>query len=144
MKANITAFSGKSQGTGPSEAKSGQEAPVSGDADNSFEVRAYKRTKAWLTSPLALALFGLMISIKFYLLTQLGRHKPDRERIMKTIQIEQIVSRVWRMMVPKRYFSASRSVCNSDKAYHGRIELDSHADTTVLGRNCVILAYTGK
>ena len=27
---------------------------------------------------------------------------------------------------------------------HGRVELDSHADTTVLGSNCVVLAYTGK
>ena len=26
----------------------------------------------------------------------------------------------------------------------GRIELDTHADTTVLGSNCVILSYTGK
>ena len=27
---------------------------------------------------------------------------------------------------------------------HGRIELDSHANTTVLGSNCVVLSYTGK
>ena len=27
---------------------------------------------------------------------------------------------------------------------HGRIELDTHADTTVLGSNCVVLLYTGK
>ena len=27
---------------------------------------------------------------------------------------------------------------------HGHIELDMHADTTVLGLNCVILSYTGK
>ena len=27
---------------------------------------------------------------------------------------------------------------------HGRIELDTHADTTVLGLNCVVLSYTGK
>ena len=27
---------------------------------------------------------------------------------------------------------------------HGHIELDTHADTTVLGSNCVILSYTGK
>ena len=27
---------------------------------------------------------------------------------------------------------------------HGRIKLDTHADTTVLGSNCVILSYTGK
>ena len=28
--------------------------------------------------------------------------------------------------------------------HHERVELDSHADTTVLGRNCVILQYTGR
>ena len=27
---------------------------------------------------------------------------------------------------------------------HGHIELDKHADTTVLGSNCVVLSYTGK
>ena len=27
---------------------------------------------------------------------------------------------------------------------HGRIELDTHADTTVLGSNCAVLSYTGK
>ena len=27
---------------------------------------------------------------------------------------------------------------------HGHIELDTHADTTVLGSNCVLLSYTGK
>ena len=27
---------------------------------------------------------------------------------------------------------------------HGRIELDMHADTTVLGSNCVVLSYMGK
>ena len=27
---------------------------------------------------------------------------------------------------------------------HGHIELDTHADTTVLGSNCIIFSYTGK
>ena len=27
---------------------------------------------------------------------------------------------------------------------HGRIDLNTHADTTVLGSNCVVLLYTGK
>ena len=27
---------------------------------------------------------------------------------------------------------------------HGRIELDTHVDTTVLGSNCIVLSYTGK
>ena len=31
-----------------------------------------------------------------------------------------------------------------DNEYHGSKELDSQADTTVLGHNCVILTYTGK
>ena len=26
---------------------------------------------------------------------------------------------------------------------HGHIELDTHADTTVLGSNCIVLSYTG-
>ena len=28
--------------------------------------------------------------------------------------------------------------------FYGRVELDSHADTTVAGSNCVLLAYTGR
>ena len=30
------------------------------------------------------------------------------------------------------------------QSVHGRVEMDSHADTTALGSNCVVLAYTGK
>ena len=30
------------------------------------------------------------------------------------------------------------------QSVHGRVEMDSHADTTVLGLNCMVLAYTGK
>ena len=31
-----------------------------------------------------------------------------------------------------------------DKVYHGRIELDSHADTIVFGKNCAVIHYTGR
>ena len=87
MKASIADFNGKPEGTGTSEANIYQEAPVSGDAGNSFGGRAPNHTKAWHTTPLALELFGLMIFIRFYLLTQLGGHKLARERIRKTSQI---------------------------------------------------------
>jgi len=30
------------------------------------------------------------------------------------------------------------------KVHHGRIELDSHANTIVFGKNCVVLAFTGR
>ena len=33
---------------------------------------------------------------------------------------------------------------NTTLPTHGRIELDSHADTVVLGSNCVVLHHTGK
>ena len=46
MISTIAAFSGKPRGTSSSEANSGQEAPVSGDAGNSFGGRVSKRTKA--------------------------------------------------------------------------------------------------
>ena len=46
MKASITTFSGKPQSTNSSEANTGQEAPVSGDAGNSFGGRAPRNTKA--------------------------------------------------------------------------------------------------
>ena len=85
-----------------------------------------------------------MIFIKFYLLTRLGGNKPTRGIIMKTSQIEKVVSSVRRKMRPTRYLSSYRSVLNSKKSYHGRIYLDSHADTTVLGCNYVIITYKGK
>ena len=121
MISSIAAFSGKPQETTSSEANSGQEAPVWGDAVNSFGGPASKRTKVWLESPLALALFGLMIFIKSYLLTRLGGNMPARSRIMKTSQIEQLTSSVWHKMGPTRFLSSSRSVCNSDNEYHGSI-----------------------
>ena len=34
--------------------------------------------------------------------------------------------------------------CTHQQPVHGRVELDSHADTTVLGLNCMVLAYTDK
>ena len=67
VQASITAFSGKPRGTSYNEAKSGQEAPVSGDAGNSFGGRASKRAKSWLARPLSLELFCLMVFIKFYI-----------------------------------------------------------------------------
>ena len=82
--------------------------------------------------------------IKFYLLTWLGGHNTTRARIMNTSQIEQVVSSVICKMGTTRCVSEACSTSNSDNAYYGRIELDSHADTTVLGCNCVILSYTGK
>ena len=63
---------------------------------------------------------------------------------MKTSQINQLVSSIQHKVGTTRCLSAAHSVCNSANEYHGRIELDPHADTTILGRNCVILTYTGK
>ena len=54
MNSCIATFSGKPQGTNYSEANSGQEDPVSGDAGNCFGGRASKRTKDLLASPPAL------------------------------------------------------------------------------------------
>ena len=85
-----------------------------------------------------------MIFIKFYILTRLGGHKPTKARIMKTGQIEQVVSSVWHKMRPTRCLLAARSVCNSDNVYNGRIEFELHDDTTVLDSNFMILIYTGK
>ena len=65
MKASITYFSGKLQGTSSSESNSGREAPIWGAAGNYFGGRASKRTKDWLEIPPALALFDLIILIKF-------------------------------------------------------------------------------
>ena len=84
IKAYIPEVSGKPQGNNYSEANSGQEAPVSGDAGSSFGDRASKPTNTWIERPLDLQWIGLMMFIKFYLLIRLGGHKPTMMRIMKT------------------------------------------------------------
>ena len=45
----------------------------------------------------------------------------------------------------ERRISQTHRVVNTNKEdtpFRGRSELDSHADTTVAGKNCVILRYT--
>ena len=44
-----------------------------------------------------------------------------------------------RISSTKRKLSAS-----SREQYHGRCEMDSHADTTVAGKNCAVLRYTDR
>ena len=44
----------------------------------------------------------------------------------------------------RRISSAKRSQSTTAKIIYAKCELDSHADTTVAGSNCVILHYTGK
>ena len=33
---------------------------------------------------------------------------------------------------------------SSSKIHYGQCELDSHADTILAGKNCIVLSYTGK
>ena len=57
--------------------------------------------------------------------------------------MNRLVSRV--CSSARRKSSASnRSPSSPTEQYHGRCELDTHADTIVAGRNCVVLHYTGK
>ena len=45
-----------------------------------------------------------------------------------------------------RQQTSSRSVANvrRDSSIHSHMELDFHADTIILGKNCVVLAFTGR
>ena len=40
--------------------------------------------------------------------------------------------------------SSSTVTSSSSKVHYGQCELDSHADTIVAGKNCIVLSYTGK
>ena len=62
---------------------------------------------------------------------------PLRHRI-----ISRIVSRVRK--IAKNKSTKTEYQHRPQSTSHGRIELDTHADTTVLGSNCVVLSYTGK
>ena len=44
----------------------------------------------------------------------------------------------------RRQTTRKVSGVRDDSTIHNRMELDSHADTVVLGRNCVIMQYTGR
>jgi len=44
---------------------------------------------------------------------------------------------------PERKISAT-SPEDQHEVHHGRIELDSHANTIVFGKNCIVLAFTGR
>ena len=39
---------------------------------------------------------------------------------------------------------SSTVTSSSSKIHYGQCELDSHADTIVAGKNCIVLSYTGK
>ena len=45
---------------------------------------------------------------------------------------------------PRRISGSNTSSNNNSKIKYSKCELDSHADTTVAGANCVILSYTCK
>ena len=65
------------------------------------------------------------------------------------VRFEKHASRVSRLRSSiRRVESHDRKVSatgvGQNDVHHGRIELDSHADTTVLGRNCIVLQYTGR
>ena len=52
--------------------------------------------------------------------------------------------RLSRIVSSMRRRKKSKPGVNTSLPSHGRIELDSHADTVVLGSNCVVLHHTGK
>ena len=62
---------------------------------------------------------------------------PPRHRT-----ISQIVSSIRK--IAKNETAKAEYQHRPQSTSHGRIELDIHADTTVLGSNCVVLSYTGK
>jgi Reverse transcriptase (RNA-dependent DNA polymerase) len=63
------------------------------------------------------------------------------ETFVKRRQISAYVSSVRRI---KQSCQVSRVVTKPNPIVYGKMELDSHADTVVLGRNCTILSYTGR
>ena len=113
MKACISTFSSKPQGDNSSEANRGQDAPISVEAGNSCGKRASKWTKTWFARPLTSVLFGLLVFIKFYLLTRLGGYKPTTAKNMKTSQIEQVVNSVLHKMGPTMCLSTANLSRNS-------------------------------
>ena len=52
--------------------------------------------------------------------------------------------RLLRIVSSMRRRKKNKPGVNTSLPVHGRIELDSHADTVVLGSNCVVLHHTGK
>ena len=80
--------------------------------------------------PRGLTILSYMFSLAAYWF-------PPRHRT-----ILQIVSSIRK--IAKNKTAKAEYQHRSQSTSHGHIELDTHADTTVLGSNCVILSYTGK
>ena len=75
----------------------------------------------------------------------------SNKMMMKEQYARQLVKRMKQPIAIKQIKSTSRRVVagakrkrKSDGVQHGTCELDSHADTTVAGSNCIILSYSRK
>ena len=60
------------------------------------------------------------------------------KQMKQPIAIKQIKS------TSRRVVAGAKRKRKSDGVQYGACELDSHADTTVAGSNCIILSYSGK
>ena len=99
------------------------------DAGNAFGGRC-ARSNQERQLPLGLTILSYMFSLAAY-------WSPLRHRI-----ISGIVSSVRK--IAKTKTTKTEYQHRPQPTSYGRIELDTHADTTVLGSNCVVLSYTGK
>ena len=52
--------------------------------------------------------------------------------------------RICRLTSSRRVIASSQRTKQNNTKVYGNCELDSHADTIVAGKNCIILSYTGK
>ena len=96
-----------------------------------------------------------LITIRVKLLTSFGFHlgfnyhwieEENKERETKPTRGERricnFVTTDQRDCSDRKILASSRG--GKEVVCHGRIELDSHVDTIVFGKNCVVLNYTGR
>ena len=99
------------------------------DAGNAFGGQREKSNQE-RQLPSVLMILSYMFSLAAYWF-------PPRHRI-----ISRIVSSVRK--IAKNKTTKTEYQHRLQPTSYGRIELDTHADTKVLGSNCVVLSYTGK
>ena len=141
-----------------SEANSDDE-PASHNAGASFGGRNEKRNKkhsSWIFCRSVLEAFMTqLITISVKRLTSFGFHlrfnyqwleEENKEREKKPTRGEgwlcDFVTTDQRDCSDRKILASSRG--GKEVVRHGRIELDSHVDTIVFGKKCVVLNYTGQ
>ena len=107
------------------------------DAGDAFGGRNRKKAnkKIWLIGCWCILSISLCIKLKYLVIKSL-KHIINLTTTTQT--------RICAFTSRAQNISSSTVTSSSSKFHYGHCELDSHADTIVAGKNCIVFSYTGK